>query len=145
MRPLDRAMQSLRRLPSFATASRKRNGKIPFDSILNRALKQITIIKNYGEGWKDKAKVDRYMQEAWVIYSRLQRMKNHDHFTHDNSPLSPKRTLTADDMIGDSNHDSANVRSGVERGFAHVKWDNRFWEAQTRKRRKKKEKNESDN
>jgi hypothetical protein len=131
-------MQSLRRLPSFAAAARKRSGKIPFDSILNRALKQITIIKNYGEGWRDKEKVDRYMQEAWVIYSRLQRLKNHDHFTHDNSPMEPKRTVTADDMVEYHSHDSANVRSGVERGFAHVKWDNRVWEAQTRKRRKKK-------
>ena len=129
MRRLDKAMRSLRGLPAMAVASSKQSGKVPLDSLLNRAVKYISVIKTHADveekrGAFYKEKVDRVMKEAWLIYSRLQRMKDADQHMFGNTENSPSRTISVE---------SASMRSGVERGFSHIKWEHRVWQAQPKK------------
>jgi hypothetical protein len=106
----------------MAIASSNQSGKISLDNLMNRALKYITVIKSHSK--VDKKKVDKMMEEAWLIYSRLQRMKDEDQHLFGNTENNPGRTVSLE---------SAPMRSGVERGFAHVKWEHRVWQAQPKK------------
>ena len=129
MRAADKAMRSLRSLPANAIVSSNKAGKIPLDNLLNRAVKFISVIKTHADadekrGAFYKEKVDSMMKEAWLIYSRLQRMKDEDQHMFGNTIDNPNRELSME---------SAAMRSGVERGFSHIKWEHRVWQAQPKK------------
>ena len=108
---LDRAMRVLRNLPNHAVALQKNTGLVSKDSIRNRAIRSIEVIKKYRG---DKRKADRCMREAWHIYRRLQNIIGNDFFVDNNSD-DPYRTISL----------APDIYSGGL-GFRHINWDAEF-------------------
>ena len=113
---LDRAMRKLSNLPKLATATMRRSGRVELDTLMNRALKHIGVIKLYKE---PKARVDRYMREAWKIYRRLQRMRDYPQYFVDNRRHNPERTASIEEVLW----------SGTQHGYTHIRWDSKAFMA----------------
>ena len=107
---LDRAMRKLKNLPRMAIAMLRNSSKVELESLMNRAIKYIEVIRLYDE---PKAKVDRYMRNAWNIYNRLQRMKHYPQYFVDNKRDNPDRTHSTEEVMW----------SGTEHGYTHLRWD----------------------
>ena len=108
---LERAIKTLRNLPKEAVATRRRTAQMGADDLRNRAMKSIDIIKKH-KG--NKRRVDKYMQEAWQIYQRLQNLVGTEFFV-DNYNKNPDRTITLQPYM---------YSGGL--GYRHVNWDAEF-------------------
>ena len=107
---LDRAMRKLSNLPKLATATMRKSGRVELDALMNKALKHINVIKLYKA---PKARVDRYMRDAWKIYRRLQRMRDYPQYFVDNRRHAPERTASIEEVMW----------SGTQHGYTHIRWD----------------------
>lgn len=118
-------MGVLRNLPKMATVLESRTGMHTPESLRNRALDSIRIIRKYRGKPK---KVDACIREAWEIYARLQKILGAEFFV-DNNEHFPNRTVSLDVLA------SPNIRSGGL-GFRHVNWDAEFMMAKPKGHRR---------
>jgi hypothetical protein len=87
----DRAIRILRNIPKKIVATLRHQGSAHIDHLMNRAMKAIEIISRSRAA---PAKIDVYMEEAWKIYLRLQRLSGRvNHKFMDNTVDNPTRVI----------------------------------------------------